>query len=107
MAYRPRWWRLDTRQDVKTASVQVAIGCFNTYMQKAGSYFGGWMMDRQNFERRRVLQAFTLGSIAMVAAVVGGCAAGSGARPPRQWQGGGGSSNKSGGGPGAGGRGGK
>ena len=93
----------------KTASAQVAIGCFSTYMQKAGSYFGGWMMDRQNFERRRVLQAFTLGSIAVAAAALGGCAAaGTGARPPRKWQGGGSSSGKSGngGGPGAGGRGG-
>jgi hypothetical protein len=60
------------------------------------------MMDKRILDRRRMLQLFMLGSLAVPAGALAGCATGSGrrARPPRF---GGGNSDKNGnnGGPGA------
>jgi hypothetical protein len=60
------------------------------------------MMDNRILERRRLLQLFVLGSLAVPAVALAGCASGSGrrTRPP---QFGGGNSDKNGnnGGPGA------
>ena len=60
------------------------------------------MMDNRILERRRLLQLFMLGSLAVPAVALAGCATGSGrrTRPP---QFGGGNSDKNGnnGGPGA------
>jgi hypothetical protein len=60
------------------------------------------MMDNRILERRRLLQLFMLGSLAVPAVALAGCASGSGrrTRPP---QFGGGNSDKNGnnGGPGA------
>jgi hypothetical protein len=48
------------------------------------------MMDKSIFDRRRVLQLFTLGSLALPAAALASCAQGSGAARPRRFPGGGG-----------------
>lgn len=60
-------------------------------------------MDDQIFERRRFLQVFALGSVALPAVALAGCATGSGPAPRRRLHGGGSSGEKSGngGGPGA------
>lgn len=63
-------------------------------------------MDSPIFERRRLLQLFTLGSLALPAAMLAGCAQGSGAARPRRFHGGGGN-DKGGGGGGPGGQGSK
>jgi hypothetical protein len=61
------------------------------------------MMDKSIFDRRRVLQLFALGSLAVPAVALVGCAQGSGATPPRRFQGGGNrGSERSGGGGGFG-----
>ena len=59
-------------------------------------------MDNRILERRRLLQLFVLGSLAVPAAALAGCATGSG-RPTRPRHFGGGNNDKSGtnGGPGA------
>ena len=63
-------------------------------------------MDSRIFERRRLLQLLALGSLALPAAALAGCAQGSGrpSHPPRFYGGGSNSGEKSGGGgPGGGG----
>ena len=62
-------------------------------------------MDQQFVERRRLLQFLALGSIAVPAVTLAGCAQGSGVpmtRPRRRGSGGNNGSEKSGGGGGAG-----
>ena len=62
-------------------------------------------MDSPMLERRRLLQLFTLGSLALPTAMLAGCAQGSGgSTPPRRFHGGGGN-DKGGGGGGMGGKG--
>jgi hypothetical protein len=65
-------------------------------------------MDQPSVERRRLLQFFALGSIAVPAAALAGCAQGSGSpmTRPRRRGGGNNGGEKSGGGGGAGGGGG-
>ncbi len=65
-------------------------------------------MGKGTMERRRVLQLFTLGSLAVPAVVLSGCTMGAGnARAPRNWGGGNNGGEKSGGGGGIGGGGGR
>ncbi len=65
-------------------------------------------MNEQTVERRRLLQFLMLGSVAVPALALAGCAAKGGgqSRPPRRYGGGGGNrgGEKSGGGGGIGGR---
>jgi hypothetical protein len=56
------------------------------------------MMDSRIFERRRLLQLFALGSLALPVAALAGCTRGSGpAHPPRFYGGGSNAGEKSGG----------
>jgi len=65
-------------------------------------------MGKGTVERRRVLQLFTLGSLAVPAVVLSGCTMGSGnPGAPRNWGGGNNGGEKSGGGGGIGGGGGR
>jgi hypothetical protein len=64
-------------------------------------------MNQQVIERRRLLRLFMLGSIAVPAVALAGCAQGTSgrpARPPRRYGGGNNGGEKSGGGGGLGGR---
>jgi hypothetical protein len=55
-------------------------------------------MNEQIVERRRLLQLFTLGSLALPAVVLAGCASGSAPTQPRRYGGGNRGGEKSGGG---------
>ncbi|HEY1385856.1 MAG TPA: hypothetical protein VGF43_19680 [Dongiaceae bacterium] len=60
-------------------------------------------MDQRIVERRRLLQLFALGSVALPAALIAGCETRGTTRPPRFYNGGSNGGEKSGGngGPGA------
>ena len=70
--------------------------------ENTNAFFGRCMMDSRIFERRRLLQLFALGLLALPAAALAGCAEGTGSRRPPQFYGGNNGGEKSGGGGGAG-----
>ena len=95
---------LSPKGDCVVSTARIAMGVRRTYMHiHTMAHFSRCMMENRILERRRLLQLVALGSLAMPALAVAGCATGGRRAQPPQF--GGGNSDKSGNGGGPGGTG--